>query len=115
MGAFLCKYTQNSLHFCACIFLHITANTTNAPIQEHFNKLFKNGGMIAVTTVICKVGYYRECLEISQRKLAACVGTGSASISLIESGRRLPNVLMAIKIARVLQTTVENLWEEKIT
>lgn len=47
---------------------------------------------------------------MSQRELAAEVGTGSSTISEVESARRLPNVILAIKMARVLQTTVEDLW-----
>lgn len=66
-----------------------------------------------MVTVICKVGHYRERMEMTQRELAAFAGTGSSTICEIESGKRLPNVILAIKIARILQTTVENLWEEK--
>lgn len=66
-----------------------------------------------MTTVICKVGYFREYNGLTQRELAAQAGTGRASVAEIESGKRLPNVLLAIRIARVLQMTVEELWEEK--
>ena len=63
-------------------------------------------------TVICRVGYYREYHGLTQRELAAQAGTGNSSVAEIESGNRLPNVLLAIRIARVLQMAVEELWEE---
>ena len=53
---------------------------------------------------------YREYLGVSQRWLARKVGCGKTTISEVERGR-LPNVVTAIKIARALGTTVENLWE----
>lgn len=64
-------------------------------------------------SVICRVGYLREYYGMTQRELAAAVDTGSSTICELERGDRLPNVLLAIKIARVLHTTVEHLWEER--
>lgn len=64
--------------------------------------------------VICRVGYLREYYGMTQRELAAQVGTGNSTICELERGERLPNVLLAIKIARVLHTTVEYLWEESV-
>ena len=63
-----------------------------------------------MATIICRLSFYREYHGMSQRELAAEVGTGSSTISKVESAGRLPNVILAIKIARVLQTTVEDLW-----
>lgn len=54
----------------------------------------------------------RERLEHSQRQLAALVGVGKTTIGEIERGERLPNVVTAIRIARALHTTVEELWSE---
>lgn len=56
---------------------------------------------------------YREYLGVSQRWLARKVGCGKTTISEVERGR-LPNVVTAIKIARALGTTVENLWEGEL-
>ena len=56
-----------------------------------------------------KVKQTRESLNISQRELAAMVGTGHATISNIETGST-PNVILALRIAKSLKTTVENLW-----
>lgn len=58
-----------------------------------------------------KVYTFRTYHGYSQRELARMVGTGHATISDIEAGRSLPNVLLAIRIARALKTTVERLWE----
>ena len=60
-----------------------------------------------------KVKEYREYLGVSQRWLALKVGCGTTTISEVERGR-LPNVVTAIKIARVLETTVEKLWEDEL-
>lgn len=65
-------------------------------------------------TVICRVSYYREYFAMTQRELASLCGTGRSTICEVEKGDRLPNVILAIRIARVLQTTVEKLWEERV-
>ena len=54
----------------------------------------------------------RERLEHSQRQLAALEGVGKTPIGEIERGERLPNVVTAIRIAKALHTTVEELWSE---
>lgn len=65
-----------------------------------------------MVTIICKVGDYREYHGMTQRELAAMADTGCSTICEVESGRRLPNVILAMKIAKALQTTVDALWEE---
>lgn len=62
--------------------------------------------------MMCKVRAYRTYEGMSQRELAALIGTSASSVCEIESGDRLPNVLLAIRIARALGTTVEELWKE---
>lgn len=52
----------------------------------------------------------RDYYGISQRELARRIGVGKTTISEIERGDRLPNVLTAIRIARALETTVEEIW-----
>ena len=52
----------------------------------------------------------RDYHGISQRELARRIGVGKTTISEIERGDRLPNVLTAIRIARALETTVEEIW-----
>lgn len=52
----------------------------------------------------------RDYHGISQSELARRIGVGKTTISEIERGDRLPNVLTAIRIARALETTVEEIW-----
>lgn len=52
----------------------------------------------------------RDYHGISQRELARRIGVGKTTISEIERGDRLANVLTAIRIARALETTVEEIW-----
>ena len=59
----------------------------------------------------CRVRYYRTYLDISQRELARRADTAASTISEIETGERLPNVVLAIKIARALGTAVAEMWE----
>ncbi len=54
----------------------------------------------------------RDYHGISQRELARRIGVGKTTISEIERGDRLPNVLTAIRIARALGTTVEEIWRD---
>ncbi len=62
--------------------------------------------------IICKVKYYRTFEGLSQRELALLSGTAASTICEIESGKRIPNVLLAVRIARVLGKQVEELWED---
>lgn len=57
-----------------------------------------------------KIKDLRDYHGISQRELARRIGVGKTTISEIERGDRLPNVLTAIRIARALETTVEEIW-----
>ena len=54
---------------------------------------------------------YREYKGVSLRWLARKVGWGTSTLCDIEKGRSVPNVRLAIRIARALGTTVEELWE----
>lgn len=53
---------------------------------------------------------YREYKGVSLRWLARKVGCGASTLCDIERGKSIPNVHLAIRIARALGTTVENLW-----
>lgn len=54
---------------------------------------------------------YIEYKGVSLRWLARKVGCGTSTLCDIEKGRSVPNVRLAIRIARALGTTVEELWE----
>lgn len=56
---------------------------------------------------------YREYKGVSLRWLARKVGCGTSTLCDIERGKSIPNVRIAIRIAKALGTTVENLWEDE--
>lgn len=58
-----------------------------------------------------KIRFYREYEGLSQREVARRVRISSTEMSNIERGVKLPNVITAIRIAKVLKVTVEALWE----
>ena len=57
-----------------------------------------------------KLKELREYHCISQSELARRVGVGKTTVSEIERRDRLPNVMTAIRIARAMKTTVEEIW-----
>ncbi|HDR6956442.1 MULTISPECIES: helix-turn-helix transcriptional regulator [Bacillus cereus group] len=57
-----------------------------------------------------KIAELRKEKLISQEKLAAQVGLSRTSISEIENNKKQPNVKLAIKIAKVLGTSVESIF-----
>lgn len=58
-----------------------------------------------------KVRYYRTYYGYTQRELARAAKTAPSTICEIERGR-LPNVVLAIRIARALRAKVEDLWDD---
>ncbi|MRC18360.1 helix-turn-helix domain-containing protein [Bacillus thuringiensis] len=57
-----------------------------------------------------KIAELRKEKLISQEKLAAQVGLSRTYISEIENNKKHPNVKLAIKIAKVLGTSVESIF-----
>lgn len=55
----------------------------------------------------------RERKGISQAELAQLVGVSQAAIAQFELGTSLPNVKTAVRLAKVLGTTCEELVENK--
>lgn len=56
------------------------------------------------------VRYYRLYKGVSQRWLAQKVGCSHSTLWAIERGESAPNVYLAMRIARALDATVEELW-----
>ena len=56
---------------------------------------------------------YRNIRGISQADLAELVGISRTSIQSIEQARAVPTILTALKLAQVLQTPVDNLFQIK--
>lgn len=57
-----------------------------------------------------KIAELRKEKLISQEKLAAQVSLSRTYISEIENNKKQPNVKLAIKIAKVLGTSVESIF-----
>lgn len=53
---------------------------------------------------------YRARLDINQQQLGALVGTSRQTISQIERGDYSPSVTLALKIARVCNARVEDIF-----
>ena len=59
-----------------------------------------------------KIKKCREYYGLSQRELAKKVGISSSQMNYIEANLRIPNVYTGIRIARILNSTVEILFGE---
>lgn len=57
-----------------------------------------------------KISDLRSYYGITQREIARRVGISSTAMSAIERGEHVPKVTTALRIARELHTTVEELW-----
>lgn len=56
-----------------------------------------------------KVG--RAILDLTQEELAKRVGVSRQTINSIEKGRYVPSTILALKIARVFEKAVEEIFE----
>lgn len=54
----------------------------------------------------------REYYGLTQQELANKVGISKSMLSYIETGKRAPNVYIAMDIAEALNITVENLFRK---
>ncbi len=48
--------------------------------------------------------------ELTQERLAELVGVSRKTINTVENGRFIPSTVLALKLARALQTSVEALF-----
>ena len=62
-------------------------------------------------TLITKVKEYREAARMTQSELAAQVGVRRETILHLENGRYNPSLKLAMDIAKVFGTTVEELFQ----
>ncbi|HBF3359536.1 TPA: helix-turn-helix transcriptional regulator [Clostridioides difficile] len=58
-----------------------------------------------------KIKEYREKLLMTQNELAKLVGVIRETIVHLENGKYNPSLKLAVDIAKVFDTTVENLFE----
>ncbi len=65
------------------------------------------------TNVMNKVRQRRLLADRTQEDLAKGVGVTRQTIIAIEKGNYTPSVLLALRLARILECTVEDLFYEK--
>ena len=58
-----------------------------------------------------KIRTYRAKLDMKQEELAALVGVRRETIGHLENGKYNPSLKLAFDIAKVFQTTVDELFE----
>lgn len=58
-----------------------------------------------------KIAVFRKTLGLSQQELADLIEVSRKTISTVETSRFTPSVIIALKIARCFQTSVENLFQ----
>jgi putative transcriptional regulator len=54
---------------------------------------------------------HRARLDLTQEKLAELVGVTRKTINTVETGRFIPSTVLALKLARALNTSVEELFQ----
>jgi DNA-binding XRE family transcriptional regulator len=64
----------------------------------------------AVTMDTNQVTHYRELRKLTRGELAERTGVSYRHLTEIEHGRAVPSVLGALRIAKVLRTSVEKLF-----
>lgn len=64
-----------------------------------------------MATLNTRIKEYRDKISISQNELAKLVGVRRETIVHLENGKYNPSLKLAMDIARVFNTTVENLFE----
>ena len=65
------------------------------------------------TQIICNLKDFRQKKGLTQSQLADMLNVKRQAIYDIESGRYLPNTLIALRLGRILGVTVEDIFEER--
>lgn len=60
-----------------------------------------------------RIKEFRKRLNLSQSDIAKIMEVKQNTFSQWESGERTPNLMKAIRLAEVLETTVEELYKKK--
>jgi len=85
-------------------------NKKISSIKSHildFNKLKKGKGIHLRT----KIRELRESRNMSQKELGALVGVSRQTINYIEMGKTSPKITVALKMAKIFNTPVEEIFE----
>jgi len=62
--------------------------------------------------ILCKIRQFLDSKRLTQASLAIEAKVDPGDLSRIINGRRNPRATAAVRLARVLGTTVESLWPE---
>jgi putative transcriptional regulator len=62
------------------------------------------------TTMQNTLRVHRAIRDLTQAELAARAGITRASVNAIEGGRMVPSILLALKLARALDVSVDELF-----
>ena len=65
--------------------------------------------------IICSLKELRQKKGYTQSELANMLGIKRQAVYDIESGRYLPNTLIALRLSRILNVTVEDIFKEKLS
>ncbi len=57
------------------------------------------------------IAYYRAKHKLSQQDLADAIGVSRKTVSTVETGRFVPSVIIALKMAQYFEIKVEDLFE----
>lgn len=57
------------------------------------------------------IAFYRAKLKLSQQDLADAIGVSRKTVSTVETGRFVPSVIIALKMAQYFDVKVEDLFE----
>lgn len=60
--------------------------------------------------VVNTIQKHRHVAELTQEELAAKAGVSRQTIIAIEKGNYTPSVLLALKLAKIFKTSVDNLF-----
>jgi len=66
-----------------------------------------------MSILITKIPEYRKKIDMKQIELAKLIGVRRETIVHLENGRYNPSLKMAMDIAKVFNTTIEELFEFK--
>lgn len=58
-----------------------------------------------------KIKEFRKKKNMSQSDISKIMGVKQNTISQWETGDRIPNVIQALKLAEILETTIESLYK----
>ncbi len=79
--------------------------------QDDMETCQKLGGGVKEMPLLNRLREYRARLGINQQELGKLVGASRQTISSIERGDYSPSIVLALKIAKVCEASVEELFQ----